>query len=246
MAGVPILVYLFFSIYHYSNRFSAISPSFRCIKIIHIKKLLSVGSIFFVIQVCGIVLTQSGNIILTNIATPDDVPEYYIANKYFNILMMFFMIVTTPYWSATTEAYVKREFQWIIKNFKMLLKVFSIVLLIGIIMLFVSPFVINIWTNGKVTVRFIMAFLSFLFVVFYMLSNIFITFINGMGKIRLQLIVTIILVVVFIPVAIVLGTKWGAVGVVTSSVSIYVFVTTWSGIQFKKLVTSNATGIWGK
>ena len=53
---------------------------------------------------------QFTNIIITRIEGPDVVTQYNIAYKYFNVLNMFALIILSPFWSAFTDAYVKKDF----------------------------------------------------------------------------------------------------------------------------------------
>lgn len=52
------------------------------------------------------------NIILSRIEGPEVVTQYNIAYKYFNVLNMLFVIILTPFWSAFTDAYVKKDYNW--------------------------------------------------------------------------------------------------------------------------------------
>lgn len=46
--------------------------------------------------------------------------EYNIAYKYIGLIEMAFMIIMTPFWSAATDAYARKDYQWIkgiLKNY---------------------------------------------------------------------------------------------------------------------------------
>lgn len=55
---------------------------------------------------------QLTNIILSRVQGPEAVTQYNIAYKYFNVLNMAANIILTPFWSAFTDAYIKRDYNW--------------------------------------------------------------------------------------------------------------------------------------
>jgi O-antigen/teichoic acid export membrane protein len=243
---IPLLVKLIYSIIFFRKKLNYIAPSFKFIKLEHSKELFSIGIIFFIIQIFCIILAQCNTIIISNVVSPDAVPEYYIANKYFGIMMMLFTIVVTPIWSATTDAYALNDFNWIKKTIKKLEKLFLFFVFAGLLMLILSQFIIPIWTHDRVEVRFWVAFLSYFYVIVYMLSNIYITVINGVGKILLQLFVTIAVSIIHVFLAIYFGKQFGTLGVLAVQVVSYSFILIWSYIQYRLIILKKDKGIWSR
>lgn len=71
-------------------------------------------------------------------------------------------------------------------------------------------------------------------------------FVNGMGKIRLQLYCSVISGGIFIPLAILLGQLWGLVGIIGSMCFSLLVSAVLMPIQLKLLLAKSATGIWNK
>lgn len=52
------------------------------------------------------------NIIISRVQGPEVVTQYNLAYRFFNVLLMVVVIVLNPFWSAFTEAYAKRDYNW--------------------------------------------------------------------------------------------------------------------------------------
>lgn len=80
-------------------------------------KIVSEGSVFFVILVFSVLGTSVDAIIINNFATKDNITTYAVVQKFFSlvILMQYFFV---PYWPVLTNAIVQRDFSWINTSFK--------------------------------------------------------------------------------------------------------------------------------
>lgn len=245
MLLIPIFVMLAYSVYIFKWKYPALAPSFRFIQVRHVRDLLSLGIVFFIIQISCILLTQCNNIIIANLSSPEAVPEYSLANRYFSMLYMGFSIISTPFWSATTDAYARQDFQWIRKTVVNLEKFFLLFTVIGLLMSLAGPYIFPFWTRNRIAVRPSVLWLSYLYILLFMFSNIYITIINGIGAIRLQLYVTIALSLIHIAMAVLLGKLYGCVGVLVSQCIVYLFLTVWAFLQYSKIIQGTPRGsIW--
>ena len=52
------------------------------------------------------------NIIISRVQRSEVVTQYNLAYRFFNVLLMVVVIVLNPFWSAFTEAYAKRDYNW--------------------------------------------------------------------------------------------------------------------------------------
>jgi O-antigen/teichoic acid export membrane protein len=243
---VPSLVTLIFSIVYFKNKFKNIAPSFKYFKKSYIGSILKLGSSFFFIQIFLIILSQSNNIIISNVNSPDKVAEYYIAFRYISVLLMGFTIITTPLWSATTDAYIKNDFTWIRQITRKMMILLLVFVLVGLIMVLFSNTAFKIWINNKIPISSSLLMLILVYVVIQMIWSIYASVINGMGKIRLQLYSTFISAMIHIPLAFFLGRKFGVNGVVISLIICTSLLFAWAPIQYRKLLNGTASGIWNK
>lgn len=244
----PIIVLTLVSIYFYNSDYKAYRPTFKFVNFHYFKNLAGLGFQFFIIQITVVVIMSTNNLIITQVVGPEAVTSYNVAYKYFGLISMGFVIIANTYWSAFTEAYVKQDMVWIRKTTRSLIGIWiGIVVAVVLMLLFANQFY-ELWVGKKVHVDFNLSLFSALFVIISVWNSIFTYFINGTGKIKLQLYSTVAAAVVSIPLSIYLATNMGlgAAGVVLGSCIAYIPVTILSPVQYKKIITGTDHGIWGK
>lgn len=244
---IPPTVMLVSSIILFKSKYKDISPSFKYFNIYKIKDILSLGIKFFIIQIITIVLYQTNNLIITHTVGNSAVVEYNVAYKYMHVLVMVFTIIVTPLWSATTEAYTKKDFAWIKGINRQMRKIVVIMACIGLVMLIVSKQVYEIWLgNNELNINFSTSMLLYIYSIFMIMYGNYGYILNGIGKLQIQIYATLILAMAYIPAAIFAGRFWGLNGILLMFALSPMVNYIWSKIQFIKLINGSATGIWNR
>lgn len=244
---IPVLVLFCGSIGLFRTKLKDIAPSFKLVDFRTVGGILSLGMKFFVLQMITIVLFQANTIIIAKVVGPEAVVEYNLAFKYISLLTMIFTIIITPVWSATTDAYIRKDFTWIKKTISFSQRVCLISILLGILMLFVSKFIYGIWLGkDAIDISYSTTGLILLYISFEMLYKVYGTIINGIGKVFAQMILTGIIAVIYIPLALLLGSLWGLSGVLIANVIVFALNYIWAKLQCNRLINQTATGIWNK
>lgn len=244
---IPPLVLFCGLIGLFRTKLRKIAPSLRYVDLKSVGGILGLGMKFFVLQMITIVLFQANSIIIARVVNPEAVVEYNLAFKYVSLLTMIFTIVITPVWSATTDAYIRNDFTWIKKTISFSQKVCIISIIIGILMLFVSKFIYGIWLGkDAIDISYSTTGLILLYISFEMLYKVYGTIINGTGKVFAQMILTGIIAIIYIPLALLLGSSWGLSGVLIANVIVFAVNYIWAKMQCNKLINQTATGIWNK
>ena len=244
---IPPLVLFCGSIGLFRTKLRKIAPSLKYIDLKSVGGILGLGMKFFVLQMITIVLFQANSIIIARVVNPEAVVEYNLAFKYVSLLTMIFTIVITPVWSATTDAYIRNDFTWIKKTICFSQKVCILSIIIGIMMLFVSKFIYGIWLGkDAIDISYSTTGLILLYISFEMLYKVYGTIINGTGKVFAQMILTGIIAIIYIPLALLLGSSWGLSGVLIANVIVFAVNYIWAKMQCNKLINQTATGIWNK
>ena len=244
---IPPLVLFLGSIGLFRTKLKEIAPSFKLFEFKSVGSILSLGLKFFVLQMITIVLFQANSIIIARVVSPEAVVEYNLAFKYVSLLTMIFTIVITPVWSATTDAYVRKDFEWINKTLSFSRKVCIASVFIGVLMVLASKFVYGMWLGkGSIDINYSTTGLIFLYISFEMLYKVYGTIINGTGKVFAQIILTGIIAIIYIPLAIFWGNLCGLSGVLIANTIVFALNYVWSKLQCNKLISQTATGIWNK
>jgi O-antigen/teichoic acid export membrane protein len=210
------------------------------------KEIMGLGIRFFVIQIAGILLFSTGNIIISQLLGPEKVVPYNLSYQYFGISNMAFSIILAPYWSSVTEAYTKGDNKWIKSSMKKL-SYFSFLFLVLIIaMLFFAPLFYKLWVGDKVEIELSTNLWMALFFAFTIFYSPYTYFINGTGKVKLQMISLVFTALLNIPLAILLVSKFnmGVSGVIASTVISLIPHVILSPIQYTKIIEGHASGIW--
>ena len=243
---MPVLVLAISSIWLYAHEYRRYSPSIKYIQFSYARDLMGLGIKFFIIQIAVIVLYQSSNIIIAQLFGPDQVTTYNIAYKYFGIIPMIMGTILMPFWSAFTEAWVMKDIQWIKNSMKKLKIIWILLSIATIIMLTFSNFIYRIWVGKEIEVPFGISLIMAAYVIIYAWNNIYSQFLNGIGKIKLQLYSAILWTILNIPLAVFFGKTIGLPGVILSSVIFGGVNMIWTVIQYNKLINNTAKGLWLK
>lgn len=247
-SAVPSLVFLAATFTLFGTFYKKIKPSVKLIRSGYSKDLVGLGFQFFIMQISAMILFTTDNLIIAQIFTPTDVTYYNIAYKYFYTIFLIFSVILNPFWSAFTEAYVKKDFQWINNTTVKLIKIWVIFVLVIIFMFFIADMVYRKWIGQDIQIPSYLSLFMALFTILNMWNNIFAYFVNGIGKIRLQLYYGIFIGIINIPLAILLASncKLGTPGIILSTCICLVPSSIWFPIQYLKIVKGNAKGIWNK
>ncbi len=247
IAVIPIVVLSCFNYFlYYKSEFSFLKPTIKYFKNEHVKSLLNLGLQFFIIQIAGIVVFSTDNILITQIFSPSDVTAFNIAYKYFSICTFAFSIIVLPYWSAFTSAFVNKKNEWIKNSFKKLIFFWGLQVLGVVLLLIFAKMFFKMWVGDKVAVPISLSISLALYSIIYNWNNIFAYFINGVSKIRLQLYNAIFVGIVNIPLTFLCAhyIKLGVSSVVISNCICLLISSIWSPIQCYKIVYGKAKGIW--
>jgi O-antigen/teichoic acid export membrane protein len=242
----PVLVLASSSIWFYTHQFKRYAPAIKYVRFRYARDLMSLGIKFFVIQMAVVVLYQTSNIIIAQLFGPEQVTPYNIAYKYFSIITMAFSIIMMPFWSASTEAWIKKDIFWIKNAVKKLIIIWLLFGISTIIMLFSANFIYKLWVGKEIKVSLSISVVIAVYVLINSWNTIFIQFLNGVGKIKLQFYLSILGALINIPLAVILGKHLGIYGVLLSTCLLGVVNAIWSPIQYMKIINNRAKGIWNK
>lgn len=228
-------------------RYPRLCPRLQLVNLGEAKAVASMGVQFFIMQITSLVLFATANFLISKLFSPSMVTPYQITYRYFSIFMVAFTVICMPYWNATTDAYTRGDTAWIRSANRKMTLMTTAILLGMVLTTVVSPFVYAIWIGDEVQIdlRMTIAMAAYMFVLIYSMRYSF--FINGIGKLRLQMIFTTAAAIVFIPLAYAVS-HWTQNIIWFMGVMCLVNIPgiIVNRIQFHKLINGQATGIWNK
>lgn len=242
----PVLVLIISSFWFYNRKYKLYAPSLKYVKFKYARDLMTLGLKFFILQIAALVIYQTSNIIIAQLFGPSQVTPFNIAYKYFSVITMGFGIVMLPFWSAFTEAWYKKDIDWIKNVMRNLMIIWALTSVCALIMLVCSNFMYRLWVGKELVVPLSISIVMAAYVILNSWCVIFSNFLNGIGKIKLQIYSGILGAVINVPLAIFLGKHMGIAGVFLSTCILAVISAIWSPIQYWKIINNNAKGIWNK
>jgi O-antigen/teichoic acid export membrane protein len=243
----PLVVLISANLFFFNGVFKKYKPSFSLINFKKAKNLFNLGLVFFIIQVAAIVQYQTANIIIAKNFGTIEVTSFNIVFKYFGMLNMLFAIFLTPFWSASTEAFLKNDIKWIKNGIKKYNQFNLLIILVGVIMLIFSNFIYDFWLGrDKVNIEFSLSFWGFLYFIVSMFGSIYVSFLNGINALRIQFISSMISPLLYILIAIIL-IKYYHMGVY--AIFIASILSNFNGfilapLQYHNIINLNKKGIW--
>lgn len=246
-SGIPALTLLLVSAFAFRfTSFKVYAPHISHVRKHLVKDIMNVGVQFFVIYICMMVIFQVINIVISRELGPDSVTEYNIAHKYFNIAYSVMIIILSPFWSAFTDAYNKKDFEWMKKVKRLLERIWLFEVFVVILMILIAPWFYRIWIGDSVSIDASLTIGMAFFLLVQSIGAVYMHMINGIGKIRVQLIVYVIFALVSLPLMLYSCRTYGLFGILIAPTIVYTIQAVLGRIQIDKILSDKSTGIWDK
>ncbi len=153
----------------------------------HIRPLLGLGLQFFVIQIAVLVIFTTDKILITQLFGPEFVTPYDVVFKLFGVITLISGLINAPLWSSYTDAYHRGDFMWIRAVLRKQMLIFGLIILAVICLALIAKQVIGIWIGTYLAVSMPLVASVGLFILISTWNNIYAYFLNGIGRIKLQL-----------------------------------------------------------
>lgn len=244
VSAMPILVTILSTFVLFNGKFKRVSPSWKAVDKLLIEDLFSLGYKFFIINIQVLVLYQSTNILISYVSSPIEVTYYNVAYKLLNCAMMVYTTITAPLWPAYTDAYVRKDYDWMQMMRTRMIKILGYSILCCLLLVAFAQPIYKIWVGNSLNVPFEMTSGVAIYVSVFCWVTLNGTIIVGMGKMKLNTIVVSIGMLLHIPLSLLLSKYIGSYGVISSMVLVNIMYGLVYNIQTTRLLNRTATGIW--
>lgn len=246
LGAMPIVVTIIATIILFNGRFKNVAPCWKAVDLRFTKELFTLGYKFFVINVQVLVLYLSTNVLMSNVSSPIEVARYNIAYRLLSVSMMVYTIITSPLWPAYTDAYARGDYGWMKNTRTKMVKVLWMSILGCVVLVLLSTPLYHIWIGSEVDVPIQMTLIVALYVSIFCWQNLNGTIIVAMSKVKLNVIILTMGMIIHLPLAITLSRWLGCYGVVVSMASITLVYALVYHVQVNKLLSQTAKGIWNQ
>ena len=244
--ATPVVIFLLAAIPLFKKH-PQLRPSLGCIDQTFARQILGKGLGFFFIQITSVLVIFGGaNIFIAQALGQEAVTTYNIAYKFFNLLIIAYTIVIAPMWSAYTDASVKGDFVWIKSTLKRTLAVWCLTLVAGLVMLALSGLFYRLWVGQSVLVPFTVSCCVFAYASLFNLNSGVTALINGVNKIHVQIITSVVFTVLYVVAVSLWGMRHGIEGIVICMAVSYAAMSIIHLYQCCLIINQRAKGIWDK
>jgi O-antigen/teichoic acid export membrane protein len=187
------------------------------------RHLLRDGKWFFALQVCAVLIWSSDGLILAAVQGPGSVAALALAVRLFQLASQPFAAMNNALWPGYAEASARGDEAYLLMTLRRSLWITALgsAACCGVLLVVAQP-VLARWSSGTVTVTsgLLMAVASWTMA--EAAGHAFGVYLNGRGVVRIQLWVVLAFCAVALPLKFVLGSTWGATGVVGATLIAFV------------------------
>lgn len=197
--AAPLLTYLLAYPYTFYKKYPQYRPSLTCVNLKEAKLLMNTGVQFFILQIACVVLFLSTNLIISKLFTPEMVTPYQVTFRYFQMVQFVFVILFTPFWTATTDAWESNDVKWLETSSRKLDKILLLLVTATVLMMFTSHVFYHFWVGDEVVVTWQMDLMMAIYTIVTISSNRYSYILNGIGVLKPQIVCTVIAAALYIP-----------------------------------------------
>jgi len=198
LTGVPIIVYIIYSIIVFRKKHKIFKPDLKTVNKIHSKSLVGLSLQFFVVQITATILYSSIPFVITQLFGPNEVTQFSIANSIFSLPIMLISLVCAPALPFITQAKAKGDIAWLKSTLKRLTFISYLFCIGTIILVAFSGFIYRLWIGDKVEIPFYLSLSLGIYTIINLLVNPYSNFINGLGNVKILTILAPVGIAMFI------------------------------------------------
>jgi O-antigen/teichoic acid export membrane protein len=187
-----------------------------------VRDLTSVGGMFFVIQVAGVLLFQTDNLIIAHYLGAAAVTPYSVTWRLFTYTALFQILAIPAYWPAYAEAFAKGDLVWVRSRFRANFR-FSVIstFVLTLPLVFFGRWFIDKWAGSAAVPPASLLVWMGIWSLIYSAMNSQSCLLASSGRIKIQMIYSVLASAVNLVVSILLVQRIGLVGVIMGTIAAF-------------------------
>lgn len=234
-----IIGLIFTSIFFYNNKL--LIPKLKYFRRDRMGDIMGLGINFFLIQLSLIIIFSTDNLIITYFINPESTTVYSLVYKIFQPFLIISSLIFTPLWTLFTEAYSNKDFKWIKKTLYNLNLLFVLLIFALIIVFFNFNWIFKTWIQKEYLIPSTLLIFMVAFILIRIYGDIYMTFLNGIGEVKLQMWLYLFGAIINIPLSIVFVKYFnmGSSGVILATCISLISLTILMPLQTIKILKNN-------
>jgi O-antigen/teichoic acid export membrane protein len=217
MFGIPLIASTINGIIFF-QRYKQYRPSWPLVNSAAIKRILGTGLMFVVLQLGQSISFASDKLIIARLLGAEAVAAYSVYERVFGVGSNLMLVMLLPIWPAYAEAWARKDKAWVRRTLKRSLALsVGISTAFGILIVLLGPLIVSLWTRKHVPVQPIVLYWLAIWCVLQCTQNALSMLLNGLHVIRVQVISSILVACLAIPLKFLLVRDLGPAGAVLAS-----------------------------
>ena len=188
-----------------------------------IHQIASLGGLFFVLQLMGVLAYSADNFIIARILGVADVTVFSIPQRMFAVIATIVTMLMMPLWPAYGEAMSRGDMHWVRRTLsRTMLGVFAFTTLVSAVLLLLSNKLLLWWVGPGIHPSFLLMLGLAVWAILSNCGNTLAMFLNGTGMVKFQVIIACVVGVSCVLLKILFTRLYGIAGVPWATVITYV------------------------
>lgn len=222
LLGAPLLTALLNALVFFFGESRDLRPAASSVSMPAIKRLLSTGSGFLVLQIAVSVVMYSDSIVIASVLGTAMVAAYAVPERLFSILTVLLSTTLNPLWPAYGEAITRGDIAWVTRTLKLSMAVaLGMSVVSSTFFIVLGPWLIGHWVGAAVPVNLPLLIMLGVWKVLESVGLALSMFLNGAGVLRLQVWTASVMVVAVVLLKPWLVSEVGIVGAPMATALIY-------------------------
>ena len=185
--NIPLIV---LTIILFKTEFKDSKPSFKEWSFKVARSVVSLGGLFFAIQMCLLVINSTNKVIISNSFGAETVSTYEPYLKIFSAICAVASAVSLPIWTLVLRADSLKDYEWIRKMEKTTLKIVFVFAFGSLLAASLLQIIFNFWLGSETfTISYFKAFMFAIWAIASISSYFVSAFSNGLKILKPQIIV---------------------------------------------------------
>lgn len=201
----------------------SLRPHFRAVKKEIITEIFGEGTLFFVLQLSGLIVFNSDNLVITHYLGASDVTPYSVAWRLTGYASMMQSLLVPALWPAFAEAYHRKDMTWIRTNYHRMMN--ASILAVGLTAIGIGLFgrqIIRVWAGPAAVPGATLLWSMCLWAIVVSITINQALLMAATQRIQLQAVTASLAAVTNLILSIVLVQRLGAIGVLIATLGSYI------------------------
>jgi O-antigen/teichoic acid export membrane protein len=206
-----------------------------------IRDMMREGGGFLILQLAGLMVFSTDNFVLSHYLGPDSVTPYSVTMRFTGYAAALQSLATSTIWATYAEAWARGDVRWIAKIYAQITRL--TICVTGSACIAIAIFgraLIGYWAGmvARPPENLLIAMSIWTFIYAFSINQA--TVLGASGRIRIQIIASVITAFANLSLAILLVRRWGSVGVIAATITSYsVFILVPQSIALRSILRSD-------